>query len=67
MIAEAAHNFERTLKFTLNLYDNADENSDEATVEVPLPGAPDIPAINLQDGYLTIPRYCFLRNRRLMF
>jgi hypothetical protein len=54
-LAEAVHNFERTVKFTLNPYDKSSHT--ETSIEIPLPGAPDIPAIKLEDGYITLSRY----------
>ena len=51
-IREAVRNFEGTLKLT---FDHFDQSCDE-TFEIPLPGAPDIPTLGLEEGYLKLSR-----------
>jgi hypothetical protein len=51
-LGEAVNSFERNLKFCFDPINNYEEDS----FEIPLPGAPDMPAANLQDGYLTLSR-----------
>jgi hypothetical protein len=53
MLKEAVNNFESNIKFTYNPYGPSKE---EGSFEIPLPGAPDIPLVNLQDGYLSLSK-----------
>jgi hypothetical protein len=52
MLANAVKSFEGAMKFQ---FDPFSEDCD-AEFEVPLRGAPDIPKIGLEDGYLKISR-----------
>jgi hypothetical protein len=51
----AIKNFEGNLKF---VFDPFSEDCDDE-FEVPLPGAPDIPDIGLEEGYLKLSKYQF--------
>jgi len=53
-VAEAVNSFERNIKFTYDPYTVSDQ---EDNFEIPLPGAPDLPDINLLEGYLTLSRH----------
>jgi hypothetical protein len=53
MLEDAVNSFERNIKFTYNPYG---QGNGEGSFEIPLPGAPDIPQVKLQDGYLSLSK-----------
>ena len=64
-IAKAVECFENHIKSKFNFYDKVDQ--DKVPFEIDLPGAPDIPAVGLNDGYLTLSKFSLpekISNRR---
>lgn len=59
-IAKAVECFENHIKTKFNLYDNV--GGDKVPFEIDLPGAPDIPGVGLNDGYLTLSKFSTLEN-----
>lgn len=53
-VQEAVTQFEGKLKLNFNPYEDYCDNE----FEIPLPGAPDIPSVNLEAGYLKLTKYC---------
>lgn len=52
-LMEAVRNFEGNLKFSFDPF--SEECEDE--FEVPLPGAPDIPRVGLEEGYIKLSKH----------
>lgn len=50
---EAVRNFDGNLKLNFDPYDE----SCDKEFEIPLPGAPDIPSVGLEEGYLKLSKY----------
>jgi len=58
MLTNAVKAFEGGIKFQFDPYDEDCEQE----YEIPLRGAPDIPDLDLHDGYLTIRKYKLVEN-----
>lgn len=59
-LMEAVKHFEGQLKLNFDPYDQTYCDNE---FEIPLPGAPDIPSVNLETGYLKLTKYCsFIRD-----
>jgi hypothetical protein len=57
-LAEANRHFDTVIKRQYNPYD---ENC-EAEFEIPLNGAPDLPDVGLEEGYLALSKYVSMRS-----
>jgi hypothetical protein len=52
-LAESRRHFDSAIKRQYNPYDDHGETE----FEIPLTGAPDLPAVGLEEGYLTLSTY----------